>query len=117
MTHAAFVAWLVVLVFDTAGQLSFKAAASRGGGDGLAHWRAMAHSPWLWTGLVSFVAEFVAWLAFLSLVPLAVGVLLATLNMVTVMIGGRVLFGERLSAKRLAGVGLIAAGVILVGIG
>lgn len=117
MNHSAFFAWLVVLVFDTSGQLAFKAAASHDAGDGLAHWRAMAHTPWLWIGIIAFVAEFVAWLAFLSLVPLAVGVLLATLNMATVMLGGRLLFGEKLSPKRMLGVGLIAAGVILVGLG
>ncbi|EQD66179.1 membrane protein containing DUF6, transmembrane, partial [mine drainage metagenome] len=54
---------------------------------------------------------------FLSLVPLAEGVLLATLNMVTIMLGGRFLFGEKLTPRRLLGVGLIAAGVILVGVG
>ena len=49
--------------------------------------------------------------------PLAEGVLLATLNMATVMLGGRLLFGERLTPRRMAGVALIAAGVILVGVG
>ncbi|THD11106.1 EamA family transporter [Metallibacterium scheffleri] len=117
MTLVTFIAWLTVMVFDTGGQLAFKAAANRGGGDGMAHWRAMAGEPWLWLGLLSFIAEFVAWLAFLSLVPLAEGVLLATLNMVTIMLGGRWLFGEKLTPRRLLGVGLIAAGVILVGVG
>lgn len=119
MSAAPFLAWLAVLVFDTAGQLAFKAAAhhARGAGAGLAHWRAMARRPWLWLGIVAFVAEFLAWLGFLSLVPLAEGVLLSTLNMATVMLGGRLLFGERLTRRRLAGVALIAAGVILVGIG
>ncbi len=117
MTLVTFIAWLSVMVFDTGGQLAFKAAANRGGGDGMAHWRAMAGKPWLWLGLLAFVAEFVAWLAFLSLVPLAEGVLLATLNMVTIMLGGRWLFAEKLTPRRLLGVGLIAAGVILVGVG
>ncbi|WP_297903515.1 EamA family transporter [Metallibacterium sp.] len=115
MTLASFITRLTVMVFDTGGQLTFKAAANHGGGEGMAHWRAMARKPWL--GLLSFVVEFVAWLAFLSLVPLAEGVLLATLNMVTIMLGGRFLFGEKLTPRRLLGVGLIAAGVILVGVG
>lgn len=61
MTLASFITRLTVMVFDTGGQLTFKAAANHGGGEGMAHWRAMARKPWL--GLLSFVVEFVAWLA------------------------------------------------------
>ena len=117
MSLNPFLAWLAVLVFDTCGQLAFKSAAHHAEGDGLAHWHAMAARPWLWLGIVAFVAEFIAWLAFLSLVPLAEAVLLATLNMVTVMLGGRLLFDEKLTPRRMAGVLLIASGVILVGLG
>ena len=60
MTLASFITRLTVMVFDTGGQLTFKAAANHGGGEGMAHWRAMARKPWL--GLLSFVVEFVAWL-------------------------------------------------------
>lgn len=62
MTLVPLIAWLTVMVFDTGGQLTFKAAANHGGGEGMAHWRAMARKPWLWLGLLSFVVEFVAWL-------------------------------------------------------
>ncbi len=117
MTLDTLLAWFAVLVFDTTGQLAFKAAAHHAVGAGLAHWRAMARGPWLWLGILAFIVELVAWLAFLSLVPLAVGVLLATLNLVTVMLGGRLIFGEKLSPRRMAGVGLIAVGVMLVGLG
>ena len=117
MSANPFLAWLAVLVFDTCGQLAFKAATHHAEGEGLARWRAMAAQPWLWLGIAAFIAEFIAWLAFLSLVPLAEGVLLATLNMATVMLGGRLLFGEKLTPRRMAGVALIAAGVILVGVG
>jgi len=33
------------------------------------------------------------------------------------MLGGRLIFGEKLSPRRMAGVGLIAVGVMLVGLG
>ena len=110
--------WLLNSVFDTAGQLALKAAAVDPlAGDGLARWRWMAGRPWLWVGMACFVVEFGLWLAFLSLVPLSEGVLLGSINIVVIMVVGRLWFNERLSRLRLAGMLLIAMGVTLVGLG
>ena len=110
--------WLLNILLDTFGQLSFKAAAAGPDlGDGLARWKAMAARPWIWCGISAYVGEFLVWLAFLSLVPLSEGVLLGTVNVVILMIAGRVLFRERLTHWRLAGMALVAVGVALVGIG
>ena len=57
------------------------------------------------------------WLAFLSVVPLAQGVLLGMVSIVVVMLGGRWLFHEHFTRLRLLGIGLIAAGVAVVGLG
>ncbi|PZP46005.1 MAG: hypothetical protein DI601_07965 [Azospirillum brasilense] len=108
--------WILNILLDTGGQLAFKAAA-RTGGDGMARWRAMAARPWLWFGLGCYVAEFVVWLAFLSLVPLSDGVLLGSVNIIAIMIAGRFLFGEALTRLRVAGILLVAFGVAVVGIG
>ena len=108
--------WLLNALFDTAGQLALKAAAvDPRAGDGLARWRFMATRPWLWLGVACFVIEFGLWLAFLSLVPLSAGVLLGSINIVVVMLVGRLLFAERLSGLRVAGIALISAGVAVVG--
>jgi drug/metabolite transporter (DMT)-like permease len=118
MTFVATVVWALVLLFDTLGQLSFKAAAIQAGEiDGLARWAAMARHHWLWLGLLSYVAEILSWLAFLSLVPLSVAVLLGSLNIICVMVGGRIFFGEKLTRRRLLSVSLVALGVVLVGWG
>jgi drug/metabolite transporter (DMT)-like permease len=108
--------WMLNILLDTGGQLAFKAAA-RTGGDGMARWRAMAGRPWLWLGLGCYVAEFVVWLAFLSLVPLSDGVLLGSVNIIAIMVAGRFLFGEALTRLRVAGILLVAFGVAVVGIG
>ena len=69
--------WLANVVLDTGGQLAFKAAASDPqDGEGLQRWKHMLSRPWLWIGIACYVLEFVAWIAFLSLVPLSKGVLL-----------------------------------------
>lgn len=109
--------WLLNILLDTFGQLSFKAAATAPDlGDGLARWKAMARRPWIWSGIGCYVGEFLVWLAFLSLVPLSEGVLLGSINIVAVMIAGRFLFGEKFSPLRTAGILLIAGGVAVVGL-
>ena len=110
--------WLLNILLDTFGQLSFKAAAAGPNlGEGLARWRAMARRPWIWCGIGCYVGEFLVWLAFLSLVTLSEGVLLGSINIVAVMIAGRLLFNEKLSPLRTLGILLIAAGVAVVGLG
>lgn len=76
----------------------------------------MASRPWLWIGVFCFIGEFVVWLAFLSLVPLAQGVLLGMISIVVMMVCGRIAFAEKLTSPRLIGMALIVAGVAIVGI-
>jgi drug/metabolite transporter (DMT)-like permease len=111
--------WVLNLVLDSGGHFAFKLAAIEPDTDAtfLAHWRQMLSRPWLWLGILCFIGEFVAWLAFLSLVPLSQGVLLGTTSIVIVMLGGRILFHERFTHLRIAGMLLIVAGVAIVGIG
>jgi len=109
--------WLANILLDTFGQLSFKAAAAGPDlGEGAARWKAMARRPWIWCGIGCYVGEFLVWLAFLSLVPLSEGVLLGSINIVAVMIAGRLLFAEKLSPLRTLGILLIAGGVAIVGL-
>lgn len=108
--------WLLNVLLDTFGQLSFKAAAASGLGEGVARWKAMARRPWLWAGIACYVGEFLVWLAFLSLVPLSEGVLLGSINIVAVMVAGRFLFDEKFSPLRTLGILLVAAGVAVVGL-
>ena len=70
----------------------------------------------LCVGIVCFCLEFVVWLAFLSVLSLSQGVLLGAINMVSIVIAGRLIFKEKLDRMRLLGMGLITVGVIFVGI-
>jgi drug/metabolite transporter (DMT)-like permease len=117
--HGLALALLIAyVVLDTGGQLVFKRAASdERAGDGIARWRYMLARPWIWIGIGCYVAVFLVWIAFLSLVPLSEGVLLGALNIVAIMVAGRVLFHERLTPMRVAGILLVAAGVAIVGAG
>lgn len=110
--------WLANIILDTGGQLAFKAAAGDPrAGNGIERWRYMLARPFLWTGIVCYVFEFVLWVAFLSLVPLSRGVLLGSINIVVIVIAGRLLFRERLTSWHVAGISLVTAGVAIVGSG
>ena len=109
--------WILNVLVDSGGQLAFKAAASEPGHrNGTERWRFMLARPWLWVGIACYVAEFLVWLAFLSLVPLSDGVLLGSINIVAIMILGRVLFREKLTPMRVAGIVLVSVGVAIVGL-
>lgn len=106
-------------MIDTGGQLAFKRAALipvPADTAPLWRWAQAGRMPWVGAGVACYVVEFVVWLAFLSLVPLSRGVLLASINIVTLTLAGRVLFGESLSRWRLLGITLIATGVTIVGL-
>jgi drug/metabolite transporter (DMT)-like permease len=109
--------WILNVLVDSGGQLAFKAAASEPGHrNGTERWRFMLARPWLWVGIACYIAEFLVWLAFLSLVPLSDGVLLGSINIVAIMILGRVLFREKLAPMRVAGIVLVSIGVAIVGL-
>jgi drug/metabolite transporter (DMT)-like permease len=116
MTPLVMALWIGNVVLDSGGQLAFKAAAIEPP-CGAGHWWFMARRPWIWLGIGCYVAEFMAWLAFLSLVPLSDGVMLGSINIVAIMLAGRWLFAERLDRLRVAGMLLVCIGVGVVGAG
>jgi drug/metabolite transporter (DMT)-like permease len=109
--------WAVSVSLETGGQLLLKRAATDPqSGEGAAHWRHMASRPWMWLGIFAYVVKILFWIAFLSLVDVSEGVLLASINIVVIMIAGRLWFRERLSMLRVAGIALVSMGVAIVGL-
>ncbi len=118
MTAQILALWLANIVFDTVGQLAFKAGASaENDGQGIGYWLNIARNPWILLGVGCYLFEFLLWLAFLSLVPLSEGVLLGSINIVAIMLAGRLFFNEQLTRFRLLGILLVATGVAVVGVG
>lgn len=116
MNLIATVIWILCLSLETSAQLLFKAANIRTAHlDNLTQWKAMFSHYFIWIGIGSYVIEFLAYMAFVSIVPLSQGVLLSSCSIMTIMIGGRIFFGEQLTPKRLISAALIAIGVVLVG--
>jgi drug/metabolite transporter (DMT)-like permease len=115
MSNLAIFLWIANVVLDTAGHLAFKSAAVTERDTELQRWKDMLRSPRLWIGIACFCLEFAVWFALLSLIPLSLAVLIGSINIVVVMLAGRLLFHERLGGMRVAGMWLIAAGVALAG--
>jgi drug/metabolite transporter (DMT)-like permease len=118
MSSTATLLLAVFLVGTAVGQLLFKAASIRAASSGHASvWVSMALEPFIWLGVGIYICEFFVWLAFVSLVPLWQAVMVANLDILVVMICGRLFFGESITHPRLFAVTLITIGVILVGWG
>jgi len=107
--------WITNVVLDSGGRIAFKIAATNPAPELDRRWTQMFRSAPVWIGILCFAVEFVAWLALLSLIPLSQAVLIGSINIVTVAIAGRLLFRERMIPLRLAGLALIAIGVMLAG--
>ena len=118
MTLTAWLLLLVVLVLDTTSHLLLKSASMRARDvSGRAFVLALLAQPLLWLAIAAFVALFLAWMGFISLVPLSQGVMAGSITIAGVMLGGRLFFGERITPARGLAIALISAGVLLVGLG
>jgi drug/metabolite transporter (DMT)-like permease len=118
MTPASALNLAANIVFDTAGQMAFKAAdlAAERRPD-RPRWASLARSPALWMGIAAYLAEIFFWLAFLAATPLGEAVFTAAIGIVAVMTAGRVFFREPLTPRRVAAAALIGVGAALVGWG
>lgn len=100
---------------ETAQQLSFKVGAARAEGSG-AFAGAVLSQPLIWAGVGLWVVESIAWVMVLQRLPLSAAYALMTLSYATAPVAGLVLLKERASRRQLLGIGLIFAGVALVGL-
>lgn len=90
-----------VLVSDTGG-ISLSAAAH------------LVRAPPLWAGLACYGVSVFLWVGALSRVPVSIAYPLLSIGYVVNAFAAAALFGEVLSATKLAGIGLIIAGVLLL---
>lgn len=118
------VTWVLLLggvALNAAAQLFLKAATRATGAlvadTGGISWGAAAHllreAP-LWGGLACYGVSVFLWVGGLSRVPVSVAYPLLSIGYVINAFAAAALFGEALSATKLAGIGLIVAGVLLL---
>lgn len=96
-------------------ELAFKTAADATSvTDG--YFRALARRPVLWVGLTAWAVEVVGWVAVLQRVPLTLAFPIMTLTYAAIPMASHWLLKERLSGRQATGAGLVAVGVICVGL-
>lgn len=109
---------LAVLVLETVSHLALKSASSQAARlEGAPFVLQLARHPGFWIAIVTFFLLFLSWLAFLARVPLSTGVMVGSITIVGVMVGGRLWFHEHITPPRALAIGLVAVGVGLVGWG
>lgn len=118
MSALGFVLWMLNMLVDTGGQMSFKVAASQDQDVSASqHWKRMFCRPWIWLGIFCYICEFFVWMAFISEMPLSTAIMLGSINIVAIMMAGRIFFRETFSPLRISGILLITLGVAVVGLG
>ncbi|MCO6523517.1 MAG: EamA family transporter [Candidatus Schmidhempelia sp.] len=111
--------WIGNIALDTLGQTAYKYAAIQSltaKNTYPSRWQQLLTNKYLWLGLFSYAMVFLCWLAFISLVSLSMAILLASANIVTVMLAGHFVFHEKITQLRIIGISLIMLGVIVIGL-
>jgi len=109
--------WGAFLALDTATQLAFKAASEplEGTPFGLQFLLLALVTPAFWLTVLCYIGTFIFWMAVLARMDLNRAFPLTALTYVTVPLLAFALFGEHLPSLRVLGIGVIIAGVILIG--
>ena len=113
MKRLAWSGFLILLLFDTLAQVSFKFAALHAqplGADAAWLWRVFGHG-WIYGAIAGYLGAFFTWLSLLKSAPVGPAFAASHLEILSVMLASAWLFGEPLTQVNLAGAGLILAGV------
>lgn len=120
MTLSAFALILAGVLLNAVAQLALKASVSDVGaihpglpGSGGMALKLLAE-PWLWAGLLCYIVSVGVWIVALSRVEVSIAYPMLSIGYVVNAIAAWMLFGEALSAAKLAGIGVIIVGVYIL---
>lgn len=117
MSMLTWALFFATVCLDVWGQTAFKRGldAIPDGTEGLQFWRAVALSPWVITGFLSYGVEACCWMWVMGHAPLSVVGPMAALSYVGAVLTGRIFLGEHAGKRRWAGAALVTFGAALVG--
>lgn len=75
---------------------------------------ALVGNIWLWAGMVCYAASIGLWLAVLAKVEVGAAYPMLSIGYVIAAVLGFLFLGESLGAARIAGIGLIGVGVVMI---
>ncbi|MEA2625289.1 MAG: hypothetical protein QOD06_1334 [Candidatus Binatota bacterium] len=110
------IGFLLLLGFDTFGQMGFKLAATSAGEAELdpAWLYRIVVSGWIYAAVVAYLGAFFTWMTLLEHAPVGPAFAASHLEVITVLVLSVVVLGESLSATDIAGSCLILAGIGLL---
>lgn len=111
------IAWLLLLCFETLCQISLKQAGRITGVFDFslsAFLRAFA-TPWLWVAIGCYIGAFLAWMTILRKSTLSAAFTTSAIVFVAVMFSSWLVFGEHIGWLRLLGSAVIVIGILMIG--
>lgn len=121
MTLSAFALILTGVLLNAVAQLALKASVTEMGAIQMSMGNIMpvtlrlASEPWLWVGLFCYGISVIVWILALSRVDVSIAYPMLSIGYVVNAFAAWALFGEMLSAGRIAGIGIIIIGVYVLG--
>lgn len=111
-----FIGFLILLAFDTLGQVSFKMTAEAAApvAADFAWLLRIISCIWVYVAIFGYIGAFFTWLTLLRRAPVGPAFAAAHLEVVTVMLASVWIFHEKLDMPQLIGGGLIIAGIIVL---
>lgn len=108
------IGFLLLMVFDTIAQVSFKLAANHALPLTMdAMWvLRVAATPWTYAAIAGYIGAFFTWMSLLKHAPIGPAFAASHLEVVSVMLVSVWLFGEHLTLLQLLGGALIVAGIM-----
>lgn len=112
------IGFLLLMAFDTVGQISFYYAGTHAlpVQANLAWLLRIFTHPWVYGAVVGYVGAFFTWMSLLKHAPIGPAFAASHLEVVSVMLLSIWLFGEHLTPARAAGAVAILAGIVCLGL-
>ena len=115
--YGAWIAWALLLGFETLCQISLKTAGLANADfdfSPAAFGHALA-TPWLWVAIGCYIGAFGAWMTILRKSTLSAAFATSAIVFVAVMLSSCLVFGEHIGIMQLLGSAIIVGGILLLG--
>jgi drug/metabolite transporter (DMT)-like permease len=118
MKSSSVTGFLCLMLFDTLAQVSFKLAGQSASPfvAELAWLGRLAANPWIYGALGGYLGAFYTWMTLLKHAPIGSGFAATHLQIISVLLVSVWLFGEQITAIKLAGSVLILIGIAILGL-
>jgi drug/metabolite transporter (DMT)-like permease len=110
------IGFLTLLLFDTCTQIAFKLAANQVGifEITLSWFKAAISNPWLYGSIVGYLGAFFTWMTLLRRAPVGPAFAASHLEVISVLLASKWLFGEQITVIQSLGALCIVLGIVML---